>query len=205
MNNNNIEQLQQNPLFENLSQNWMLIAQSYLSPWVYFFFVLSVILLLFFWLTNKPPFNEPLVKRVTLLIVSILWFLLFFWQYKYIWYVLVGLIWLWLFKIKDELKQFFLINSYKKKELKMSLSQDSQETDVFVVWWKSNLYWNLSFFQFFGDIKDMTDKIKLFVEKRLNIFSIYLVYINLLMFILLIILWILSYDLFSTQYILKTD
>jgi len=205
MNNNNLEQLQQNPLFENLSQNWMLIAQSYLSPWVYFFFVLSVILLLFFWLTNKPPFNEPLVKRVTLLIVSILWFLLFFWQYTYIWYVLVILIWLWLFKIRDELKQFFLINSYKKKELKMTLSQDSQETDVFVVWWKSNIYWSLSFLQFFGDLKDITDKIKLFVEKKMNILSIYLVYINLLMFILLLILWILSYDLFSTQYILKTD
>jgi len=205
MNNNNLEQLQQNPLFENLSQNWMLIAQSYLSPWVYFFFVLSVILLLFFWLTNKPPFNEPLVKRVTLLIVSILWFLLFFWQYTYIWYVLVILIWLWLFKIRDELKQFFLINSYKKKELKMTLSQDSQETDVFVVWWKSNIYWSLSFLQFFGDLKDITDKIKLFVEKKMNILSIYLVYINLLMFILLLILWILSYDLFSNQYILKTD
>ena len=87
----------------------------------------------------------------------------------------------------------------------MTLSQDSQETDVFVVWWKSNIYWSLSFLQFFGDLKDITDKIKLFVEKKMNILSIYLVYINLLMFILLLILWILSYDLFSTQYILKTD
>lgn len=194
-----------NPLFEWLSQNAALIAQGYLDPSVYFFFVFSIILFLFFWLTKKPPFDKPLIKRATLLFISILWLLLFFWKFIYIVYMLLLLVLLGLYQIKDELKQLILINTYKKKEFKVSLWKETEETDVLIIWSKSNIYSSFWFLQILWDLKELWDKIRYFFEKKLNILFVYLVYLNIIIFLFLVILILLSYDLFSTQYILKTQ
>lgn len=187
-----------------LSMNSQLLAQWYLTPSIYFFFILSLIFFFFIFASSKPPFNEPLTKKMSLLLISLVSLLLFFWEFTKIWILLLILISLGLFKIRKELKQFFLIISYKKKELSLDLSQEHQDTNVILVW-QNNMYKNLWFIQFFSDFKSYLEVIVWWLNSKSHIVWVYIFYLMILSFTLLLVFWIITQELFETKYILKLN
>lgn len=196
--NENIEETAS--FLQNLTLNDKLIAITYLDFSIYFYFFISLALFITVFFLKKPPFDNILIKRILLLIISIIWSLLFFKMYFYIFLLIISTIWLSLWKVRDEIKQYFLIKNYNKKDLDINLSEDIS-TKITMEENDEELYNKIWLIQFFNQLFWIFIWIKNIIFAKNEMFWIYLRIIFIFSFISILIFFFLFLNLFETKYI----
>jgi len=187
---------------QELTLNDRLIAATYLDFTIYFYFIISLTLFVTIFFMKNPPFDNVLIKRIILLIVSIVWSLLFFKLYLYILLLLITTIWLSLWKVRDEIHQYFLIKNYSKKDLDITISEEL--TNKIVVWEnaeENELYNKIWLIQFFNQLFWIFTWMKNIILAKNENFWIYLKLIFLFSFISSLLYFYLFLELFETKYI----
>jgi len=187
---------------ENLTLNDKLIAVGYLDFVIYFYFLISMVFLIFVMFIKTPPFDNKLIKRILLLLLTIVWFLLFFKFYFYIFVLLIISLWLSLWKVKDEIKQYFLIKNYHKKELDIDVSENLS-TKIVMNWDEDSwdLYNKIWMIQFFNQLFSLFHWMKTIIQEKNEVFWIFLIIIYIFSLIALLVFAFLFWDLFETKYI----
>ena len=197
---NNIEET---PSFlQGLTLNDKLIAATYLDFTIYFYFIISLSLFFAVFFMKKAPFDNLLIKRVVLGIVSIIGFLLFFKLYFYMLLLLIITIWLSLWKVREEISQYFLIKHYSKKDLNITISEElttkiivGKDAD------ENELYNKIWLIQFFNQLFWIFTWIKDIILAKNKILWIYLKLIFIFSFLSSLLGFYLFLELFETKYI----
>ena len=121
-------------------------------------------------------------------------------MYFYIFLLIISTIWLSLWKVRDEIKQYFLIKNYNKKDLDINLSEDIS-TKITMEENDEELYNKIWLIQFFNQLFWIFIWIKNIIFAKNEMFWIYLRIIFIFSFISILIFFFLFLNLFETKYI----
>lgn len=187
-------------LLEGLNTTSIRIATLYLDYIIYFYFLISLIVFFFVARLRTEPFNKSLVKYITLTIISTIGLLLFFKEYLYILYLVIAIILFLILKVRTEIRQFFLVLNYKRKELKIDLWELEKLSAALEK--ADNIYSRFSFVSFFVEAnKSFNKNMTLLIYVNDKVFPIFL-YLTFFSFFVLIILFYALGLIYETQYLL---
>lgn len=186
---------------EDMTLNDKLIAVGYLDFFTYIFFFVSLFFFFIFFFIKTPPFDNVLVKRITLLLVSLIWFLLFFKLYFYIAILIWSTMLIALWKVRDEIQQYFLIKNYNKKEIWIEIDNWDFETNLMM--WEDDwdIYNKIWLVQFFNQLFSLFAWIKTILHEKNESFFAILFLIYVFSIITLTGFIYLFFELFKTEYL----
>jgi len=196
-----------NPLLWDLERNNRLLAENYLDPTTYLFFLLSLVFFFIIFFTKTAPFNDDLTKKFSLFIISLSWLLFFFHNYLYVGYIFIWLSIFWLYKIREDLMKYLLISSYQKKKLNLNLNQELErwpENKDLVLRSSTKIYESFWFIVILSQFLEIFSKIHNFFDKRSSITRSISTIMILFLFWYVLILAYELYQFYQTVYLLKS-